>query len=174
MKCLSALMLCAVVAGTGTAKAADIYTRYFAGVNAGKPCYARYYDTAHLKAHPRQTVRRIEVDFDAGWRDDGGKNRAADFEAGIGFMLKRSGEWYGQELHCKVAGNGFACDLEADGGSIRLIPHGDALRLEVAGRGVIAAEGAKDFAEFGGPKGDDNVFILPRAERKLCDAASPK
>lgn len=114
----------------------------------GKPCYARYYDGAHLKAHPKQKVRRIEVDFDQGWREDkGGKNSAADFHAGIGFMLKRSGEWYGQELYRKTADDHFECYLDADGGAIRLIPRGNALRLEVVSGGggtdQIAVEGAR-------------------------------
>jgi len=62
----------------------DLYVRYFGGVADGKPCYAQYYNDAHLKAHPKQTVRRIEIDFDASWREDeGGKNTGSDFQAGI-------------------------------------------------------------------------------------------
>lgn len=164
-----------IVAGTASAAADDLYTRYFAGVNGGKPCYARYYDDAHLKAHPKQQVRRIEIDFDVNERSDpDGKNSAANFQAGIGFMLKRSREWYGQALSCKVAGNRFECYLEADGGTFALIPRGDALRLEITGgpTSTIHAEGERDFGEFGGPGGDDRVFVLPRADRKLCDAAA--
>jgi len=49
-------------------------------------------------------VRRIEVDFDQDLRDDKvTKNTPADFQASFGFMLKRSNEWYGQELFCKAA-----------------------------------------------------------------------
>jgi hypothetical protein len=36
--------------------------------------------------------------------------------AGIGFMLKRSREWYGQGLFCKTVGDHFDCFLEGDGG----------------------------------------------------------
>lgn len=178
MKLLSVLIAVVCAAGAvSAAQAEDIYVKYFAGVNGGKPCYARSYDAAHLKAHPRQTVRQIQVDFDDSWRsDEGGKNSAGDFQAGISFMLKRSDEWFGQQLNCKVAGNGFDCYLDADGGAVRLTPAGNALRLEVKDRGApgnqIAVEGEKGVGEFGAPKGDDRVFVLPRANRKLCDAAN--
>ena len=151
----------------------DLYTRYFAGAAAGKPCYARYYDQAHLRAHPKQTVRRIAVDFDKDFGEAAGpKNTAASFEAGIRFMLKRSGEWYGDALYCKTLADHFDCYLDADGGTIRLWPRGDGLRLEVTGGGggtdEIAVEGEKDFGQFGAPGGDDRVFVLSPADRKLC------
>ncbi|AXK81476.1 hypothetical protein DW352_13735 [Pseudolabrys taiwanensis] len=170
-----ALMLTAAI-GTPATAADDLYTRYFAGAAAGKPCYARTYDDAHLKAHPKQQVRRIEIDFDVNERSDPpAKNSAANFQAGIGFMLKRSREWYGQALVCNQAGDHFECYLEADGGTFNLYPRGEALRLEITGgpSSDIHTEGAKDFGEFGGPGTDDRVFILPRADRKLCDAAKP-
>lgn len=176
MKLHWALLVTALTTGTSAAKADDIFAKYFSGVNGGEPCYARSYDDAHLKAHPKQTVRRIEVDFDVNWREnESSKNSAADFQAGMSFMLKRSNEWYGQELYCKVSGSAFECYLDADGGRIRLIPAGTALRLEVVSRGgenAIAVEGAKDFGEFGAPGGDDRVFILPRADRKICDVTT--
>ena len=70
MKTLSVLFLSAIAANPSAANAVDIYTRYFTGVSGGKPCYARYYDPGHLNAHPKQTVRRIVVDFDQDQRDD--------------------------------------------------------------------------------------------------------
>ena len=99
MKMPSILFLSAIAANPSAANAVDIYTRYFAGTSGGRPCYARYYDRAHLNAHPTQTVRRIIVDFDQARRDDKlTKNTSAEFHAGFGFMLKRPNEWYGQEL----------------------------------------------------------------------------
>lgn len=177
MKLLPALIAVCAATAVSAAPADDIYAKYFASVNGSKPCYARSYDAAHLKAHPKQTVRQIQVDYDASWRSDaGGKNTAGDFQAGISFMLKRSGEWFGQQLNCKTAGNGFDCYLDADGGAIRLTPAGHALKLEVKDRGgpgnQIAVEGEKGVGEFGAAGGDDRVFILPRADRKLCDAAN--
>ena len=136
MKTLSVLFLSAIAANPSAANAVNIYTRYFAGVSGGKPCYARYYGPGHLNAHPKQTVRRIEVGFDQDRRDDKAtKNTPGDFQASFGFMLKRSNEWYGQGLFCKVAADHFECHLDADGGTFRLTPEGSGLRLEVTGGG---------------------------------------
>ena len=175
MKTLSVLFLSAIAANPSAANAVDIYTRYFTGVSGGKPCYARYYDPGHLNAHPKQTVRRIVVDFDQDQRDDKvTENTPADFQAGFGFMLKRSNEWYGQELFCKVTADHFDCYLDADGGKVRLTPEGDGLRLEITdgggGTDQIVVEGT-DWGEFGTPCCDDRVFILRRADRRLCNMA---
>ena len=92
-KMIFALLLSSIAASPSPANPVDIYTRYFAGVSGGKPCYARYYGPGHLNAHPKQTVRRIEVGFDHDRRDDKStKNTPADFQASFGFMLKRSNE----------------------------------------------------------------------------------
>ena len=156
MKMLSVLFLSAIAVNPSVASTVDIYTRYFAGVSGGKSCYARYYDPAHLNAHPNQTVRRIEVDFDQNRRDHKvTKNTPADFQASFGFMLKRSNEWYGQELACKVASDHFDCYLEADGGKFRLTPEGDGLRLEVTGGGG----GTRPLDDgYFGPAAADLVF----------------
>ncbi len=75
LSCAAALSL-----GASAATAGDIYARYFAGADRGKPCYARSYDAAHLLAHPKQKVRRIEVDFDKNVGEGvGAKNSAAKF-----------------------------------------------------------------------------------------------
>jgi hypothetical protein len=164
-------------AGAAAAETADeLYTRYFAGADDGKPCYAHNYDGAHLRAHPKQTVRRIRLSFDKDEGEgQGPKNTAAKFEASIEFTLKRSPEWYGDALYCKVVGSRFDCYLDADGGSIRLTPQGDALRLDVVGGAgggsdsQIAVEGGKDFGEFGGPGSDDRVFVLRHVNSRVCE-----
>jgi len=171
------LCLVPLLAALPAAAADDLYTRSFAGVDGGRPCYLRVYDGAHLKSHPKQTVRRIFIDFDVNVRsDETRKNGPDNFEAGIGFMLKRSSEWYGQALSCKTAGDHFECFLEADGGTLTLTPRGDTLRLDVTGGkdSDIHTEGEKDFGAFGKRGSDDRVFILSRGDRAVCDAAFPQ
>lgn len=166
-----------LLAALPAAAADDIYSRYFANADHGRPCYLRDYDDAHLRSHPKQTVRRIFIDFDVNTRsDETRKNGPDNFEAGIGFMLKRSPEWYGQALSCKSVADRFECALEADGGMLTLTPDKDALRLTVAGSAGadIHAEGEKDFGSFGGRGSDDRVFILRRGDRSVCDAAFPQ
>lgn len=172
-----ALLLAAAAAASPAIAADDLYSRFFAGVDGGKPCYLRVYDDAHLKSHPKQTVRALFIDFDVDARsDETRRNGADDFEAGIGFMLKRSPEWYGQALWCKTAGDRFDCLLEADGGTFTLTPLGSALRLDVTSGpdADIHAEGINDFGSFGSRGSDDRAFLLPRADRAACDAAFSK
>ena len=170
-----AFVLLALACSASAALAADIYAKYFADADGGRVCYARNYDEAHLAAHPRQTVRRIMVEYDHRAHEDADpENTAAKFIAGIGFMLRHSGGWYTQELFCKTVGGYFDCYLDADGGSIRLTPDRDALRLHVIGGGggtdSIVVEGASGFGKFGAPGSDDRAFVLPRADRKFCNS----
>ena len=165
------LALCAValVSGSAAATAESFYERYFSG--AKTPCYAKFYDRDHLHAHPKQAVRRIAVGFDKDFGEGAG-NAASKFVASFGFMLTSSREWYGDALYCKTLADRFDCYLDADGGTIRLVPQGDALRLEVVegggGTDQITVEGRSDFGQFGAPGGDDRVFVLPRADPRLC------
>jgi hypothetical protein len=175
--CWRALILIVILPALPALAADDPYSRMFSGVDGGRPCYLRVYDDAHLKRHPKQTVRRIFIDFDVNVRsDETRKNGADNFEAGIGFMLKRSPEWYGQALSCKTTDNRVDCYLEADGGRLTLTPRGKDLQLEVGGGpdGEINAEGEKDFGSFGGRGSDDRIFILRRSDRTVCDNAFPR
>ena len=87
MKLLFILTAAAFTAGpTVAAIADDLYARYFADADGGKPCYARYYDLAHLRAHPKQTVRRIEVDFDKNFGEGADpKNSCSELRSGHRF-----------------------------------------------------------------------------------------
>src|SRR5438874_11683857 len=92
-----AVVLLAVTCGASAAGAADLYAKYFADADGGRVCYARYYEAAHLAAHPRQTVRRIMVDYDRHTHEDADpENTAAKFIAGIRFMLRNAGTLYTQ------------------------------------------------------------------------------
>ena len=48
LKRLTVLTALVFGSASGASAADDVYTRYFAGVNDGRPCYARSYDEAHL------------------------------------------------------------------------------------------------------------------------------
>jgi hypothetical protein len=169
--------LAAVLAATDMA-AGDPFDDVFTKVDGGRPCYSRTYDAAHLKQHPRQTVARLEIDFDPK-NPDGVSNTAAKFELGFGFMLKGSKTWYTNVADCAAKGHAFACAFESDGGLIRLTPQNGALKLDVVNGGgtsaagdQITTEGDAGFAGFGKPSGDDLSFLLAHAPRKVCDAAT--
>jgi hypothetical protein len=151
------------------ATSGDLFDRYFSNILGGPPCFARTYDEAHLKAHPTQRVRSIEVDL-AKTNSDGSPNSADRFELGFALMLTTSPEWYGQAASCKAGEKGFDCFLEGDGGSFRLSPApGAGLRLDTSENG-LTLEGTSDTIELSGTEGDDRVFDLAPSKDE-CEAS---
>lgn len=148
----------------------DFFVTIFANAQGGTPCYGRTYDDAHLKAHPEQKVRRIEIDMDKTDANER-ENTAERFELGIAVMTTKSSEWYGNAAYCKAGAESAECYIDGDGGKFKLTAAGDgAVRLESGDYG-IGFEGAKDFIELKGDSGDDRVFVL-KPDRAECDAAS--
>lgn len=157
------------VSSAWAAASDDLYDRYFSNVLAGRPCFARTYDDAHLEAHPKQRVRSLEIDLSKA-NSDGSPNSADRFALGFALMVKTSSEWYGQAASCKATDGAFDCYLEADGGLFRLTPLANGgLRLETGETG-IALEGAADTIELSGKEGDDRVFDLAPSKEE-CEAA---
>jgi hypothetical protein len=147
----------------------DLYDRYFSNVLAGRPCFARTYDAAHLAAHAGQRVRSIEISL-AKKNFDGSPNSADRFELEFALMVKSSPEWYGQAAICRTTEAAFECFLKADGGLFRLTPLSDGgLRLDT-GEAGIALEGATDTIELSGKTGGDRSFDLV-ASKTECEAA---
>ena len=158
--------------------AASPFDTTFAMPAGGKPCYARAYDRAHLKAHPRQTVSAMEVDFTPA-NADGVKNVAAKFELGFAFQIKGKTEWYGNTAYCHAAG-GFACSLRIETAAGRPNAAG---RRPQARRGQPPAAPRRrrtrstpraaptSFGGFGKPGGDDLSFLLQPRTGGGCAAS---
>jgi len=148
----------------------DLYNSYFANVLDGAPCFARSYDEVHLRDHPAQRVRKIEIDLSK-QNSDGTPNSADRFEIGFGLMLTSGPEWYGQAARCKTNDADFECFLEGDGGIFRLSPRKDGgLRLETGENGIALQGGAGDI-ELSGKTGEDRVFDLTQSKAE-CQSAS--
>lgn len=148
----------------------DFFAAVFRNVQNGTPCYGRTYDDAHLKTHPAQKVRRIEIDMD---RMDSNErvNTPERFELGIAVMTTKSSEWYGNAAICKAGAKSAERFLDGDGGKFKLTASNDgAVRLETGDYG-IGFEGEKDYIALSGTNGDDRVFLL-KPGRAECDAAS--
>lgn len=164
--------VCAVAFCVPNARAADedFFTVMLAKVQGGTPCYGRTYDDVHLKGHPEQKVRRIEIDMD---KTDANErvNNAERFELGVAVMTTKSDEWYGNAAICRAGPDSAECFLDGDGGKIKLTPADDgSVRLETGDYG-IGFEGTTDFIELKSDSGDDRVFVL-KPGRDECDAAS--
>lgn len=136
----------------------------------GAVCFARTYDAAHLRAHPRQKVESIELDMTPA-NPDGVPATAKRFELGVGVKPRGSSEWYGGNAICATKGQEFSCYLEGDGGDLKLTALASG-ELEVATSGLVFEGG--DFLEIGGKKSDDGVFVLRRAPRAKCDVWDKK
>ena len=167
----SYLSLAALLTIASPANSAELLKSFFVDINGGKACYARAYDAAHLASHPRQRVRRIELDFDLKNPDDKPNTSPEHFELGFGVQLRTSPGWYTGNAICNEKPGVIACYLEADGGEFTLRPSGKSLRLDATKYG-LHLEGAKDFMEIAGSTSDDNTFILPPARRAQCDAST--
>jgi hypothetical protein len=148
----------------------DLYNSYFENVLDGAPCFARTYDEAHLKDHPAQRVRKIEIDLSK-QNSDGTPNSADRFEIGFGLMLTSGPEWYGQAASCKTNDADFECFLEGDGGVLRLSPRdGGGLRLETGENGIALQGGAGEI-ELSGKTGEDRAFDVAQSKEE-CRSAS--
>lgn len=126
-------------------------------------CFERVYSVDHLARNPVQQVTRIAL------------RRAASQDAAGGTLVDLAVEMraWGEVLRATAlcdpaSGRTVECLIEGDAGAFRLEPGRDgALRLVVAARGVVL-EGRADFAELHGDRGDDRLFLIPRAPTAAC------
>ncbi len=148
---------------TVSARADAKFDRYF---GHGDTCYARIYDAPHLKSHPHQNVRKIELSF-APKNPDGKANTAGHFELGFAVIQRHPAGAYGGSAICEAKGGGFSCYLEGDQGLFTLRTAGADLQLDVIPRGNerISLEGETDFTQFGS---DDVTFILRKDALGQC------
>ncbi len=133
-------------------------------------CFKRSYDEAHLKAHPKQTVKEIEFRL-AYYRFDPEENypqgqRNYYFD----LLVKRKGEAKtasgGGE--CSVYEGRIFCGIDCDGGGIYLKKSADGINLDFGEMWGISMSSECGGGEEGGadlvPGEDDKEFRLTRIE----------
>ena len=128
-------------------------------------CYARTYDAAHLRAHPKQRVTAIMIRTAKADKSDDNRPPKS-FVLGFAFRLKGRDEVFSMSAGCAHHGPGISCSLEGDGGRFDLTPSGDALkltgeRIELEGERTVSPDLAKG--------GDDRVFILRPSPLATCE-----
>lgn len=139
--------------------AEPFYSRYL----AGGTCYQRFYEPAHLRAHPQQTISKFHVM--AAKPDPLAKSHPNRFEVSFGFWVKNAGA-YSARAVCRAEGNAANCSVEADGGSFRIEPRGDSVEVRLGSR--LSVEGQKGFSP-NIAKGDNRIMILPRkGKNEVC------
>ena len=127
----------------------------------GGTCYARAYDKAHLKQHPKQRVREIMLTNTQG---EGGEDVSAwDAVLDFGFTLT-DGKQYSAMAYCEDD----ECSLEGDGGRFEVVAAKDGgLRLSIVG-GSLELEGIDGFSG-NLAKSDDTVFLVYPVNVRGCD-----
>lgn len=155
-------------------------------------CFGRVYDTAHLKAHPRQKVtsihvlRALEPRHEAeNWTPDARAEALRSFRedgqatvtALVSFRDRKT--TFHNSLSCdRETHEGVRCMIECDGGSFRLArAGGDSLLLHnngfvlVGGCGEEVEESQERFFD---PGADDKVFRLDARPVAACRAEEQK
>jgi hypothetical protein len=119
-------------------------------------CYARDYDTAHLRDHPRQMVESFYLGHHDSFQDPSG-----ELTLQFGFTFRNGRDYEGMAI-CQ----GMSCRVDGDGGAFKLSQASNGLRLDVDGARGMAAEGSFDFVELS--ETDDTVFLLYPAPARQC------
>ncbi len=147
----------AVVAVAAPAAAGLIGT-HLAAASGQPPCYARSYESEHLRKHPRQRLVSLML-MPAVVAGEG------DIELRFAFRLKDDPDPYAGLIVCREQGRGLDCLVEGDGGALRIDRVGNSLKLTVARWSV---EGARGFSPDLGQGGDDRVILVRRAPAAVC------
>src|ERR687889_688579 len=125
------LLVCAFAAAllASSAQAGAVFDRLSGSDARADPCFARFYDAAHLARHARQRVTRISVR-----RQRGGPRRednSARFTVALAFRLTGGSEMFAVHGICVPRGPLAECDGEGDTGRFRLMLSGANLRVDI-------------------------------------------
>ncbi len=159
----AALAAASVAIALSGACAAQAQTLYDTLIQSGS-CFARDYDSAHLRAHPDQTVTHFHLgDPGPDWRD---AQTPDHYNVAFGFRVVGDTDTYSGVGICTPRGGGADCDIESDGGAFTIERNGAGLRIRVV---RMQAEGMNDFS----PDlalGDNRVMLLYPAPNAACAA----
>ena len=168
------IMACLALLGAGPVSAAML-TDFVPAEDGAAACWQRIYDAGHLAAHPDQqvTAMTLSMSFD--------KYDAADpglhyFALDVTLRDGRMGQTAGG---CWVYDGAVRCGVDCDGGGLELSLDGSGnLRADLEAYGYVRIE-----SECGGgeeadtfellPGIDDKLFLLHRAEAKVCKGLLP-
>ena len=160
--------------GTGTVLAAEL-TDFVPAEDGAAACWQRVYDGAHLAAHPDQqvTAMTLSMTFEKYDAADTGMHY---FAVDVALRDGRKGTTAGG---CWVYDGAVRCGVDCDGGGLELSLDGSGnLRADLEAYGYVRIE-----SECGGgeeadtfellPGIDDKLFLLHRAEAKVCKGLLP-
>jgi hypothetical protein len=127
-------------------------------------CFARVYDRAHLAKHPDQLVTSGRLHIYPAPRGSAHANWFA-----LRFQVRGREATLRTEGFCVKEGPGLRCQVECDGGGVRVehctghvMMHLDRITVATCGQNVI-----EDGEEVSGGK-DDRDFLLHRVDDAVC------
>jgi hypothetical protein len=140
-------------------------------------CFARIYDAAHLKGHPKQNVTNMTLLANSPYDGEADPARTYNLTLGIGFRaLKQQFDAYGGCDGTNAAQQSLNCYIDCDGGAINVrvrdqnsilvdIPTGARIYDPAAPDTDDPDAGVPPKAEFGS---DDKTFLLMRVALDQC------
>lgn len=151
-----------------------------APVHGREVCFARTYDPAHLKRHPKQKVTALL--FQLRYRRHPAERGYPEGQRNYYFAMSAKVKGQKKTLYasgeCVPGDGGFGCGVECDGGGIRVKrePKTDAIviRLEDRIRMTIGCDGEEDDTVDLTPGADDKIFRLDKAELSACRSLDRK
>ena len=144
------------------ARADPFYDRTIAEQGAVYPCFARIYDDAHLRNHPRQRVTHFFLRHSEA--ED--LTPPESFDVVIGYRLKGSADAFVTEAGCDAEGDGATCSAEGDAGFFKLT--GDARQVTVTIDDRLYLEGHVSFSPNLAKDGDDSPLKLGPSPTADC------
>jgi hypothetical protein len=144
------------------AVADTFYDRILAEPGGVVRCYARIYEDAHMRSHPRQRVTHFFLRH----------SEAQDltppetFDIVIGYRLKESVDVFVTEAGCAAEGDGAICDAEGDAGSLKLAGDGQEVTVTIDDR--LHLEGRVSFSPDLARDGDDSPLLLRPSPTADC------
>jgi len=156
-------------------------------IDSAKPfCYARTYDEAHMKAHPKQKVSAIAITYvpEKRFPDTTEPQKLWDqyadfpaFSAIVAVQFKGSTQTALGPLYCRTGSSKMLeCGIEGDGGQFNVLLQDDGKVKLVNENGFSVSYPAKNPDEEDGesffvdPKDDHDAFLMADAKGGLCDA----
>lgn len=170
------LLACVAALGAGWTSAAAARPLEAEFPKTGDSCWERVYDDAHLAAHPKQRVTRVQLHHLGSRWSDGG---ADGFYLLLGVNLRKRLGPPDDDIDfklggmCLAKGAGLICRNGWDAGVFRVDRSGDGL-VVTNGGGIIAnpssydSEDVADNAVKVPAKPDDRSWRLERAPQSRC------
>jgi hypothetical protein len=140
-----------------------------------KLCYARSYDAAHLKQHPKQTVTEVTFFMRVVGYDHGGGYVVRNPDH-IGYQFamavkRRAGKPLRTAGDCS-GGTGVHCVVDCDGGGVNVekLAAGEDLMLRLLEGGIRMHGDCDGAGVMVGAKSDDKAFQVSKAPVQACAA----